>query len=159
MSAQPEGSAAGMLLRPLFSLTLQLGSLHNVGALASGERRVALIHGGTLQGPGLEGEVITGSDCQLMRSDGVLDIDAAYVVRLASGAMLRIVNRGLRHGPPEVLARLAQGEAVDPHSYYFYTTMQFESGAAQLAWLNGTLALARAERHGGSVVFHAYAPA
>lgn len=144
-------------LQALFTLTLQLGALQSVGALAAGERRVALIDGGTLRGPALDGELISGSDCQLLRSDGVLEIDAAYVIRLANGDQLRIINRGLRHGPADVLARLAQGETVDPASYYFVTTMQFESGAPQLAWLNRTLAVARAERQGARVLLHAYA--
>ena len=33
----------------------------------------------------------------------------------------------MRHGPPEVLARLAKGEDVDPSLYYFRTVMRFET--------------------------------
>lgn len=140
----------------LFDLTLQLGELVSVGATPQGERRVAGIRGGALAGAGLQGEVVCGSDTQLLRNDGVLEIDAAYVVKLAQGGQVRIVNQGYRHGPPEVLERLARGEAVPAGQYYFRSVMRFETGDAALAWLNQTIAVAQAERQGGSVVFRAY---
>ena len=119
--------------RHLFDLTLQLGAMVSLGPLAAGERRVAAIDGGTLAGPQLRGELITGSDTQLLRADGVLEIDAAYVVRLEHGELLRIVNQGYRHGPAEVLARLARGEAVGPEEYFFRTVLRFETAAPALA--------------------------
>ena len=57
-----------------------------------------------------------------------------------------MVSQGFRHGPPEVMARLAGGEDVDPASYFFRTFMRFETGAAELAFLNRTMALATARR-------------
>ncbi len=140
---------------PLFDLTLELGELLSVGQLPAGERRVAGIVGGRLSGTGLSGELVSGSDCQLMRADGVLEIDASYVIRMDGGEQLRILNQGYRHGPAEVLARLARGEAVDATEYFFRTVMRFETGAPQLAWLNRTIAVAQAERQGGSVLLRA----
>lgn len=142
--------------RHLFDLTLRLGALVSLGPLAVGERRVAGIDGGALEGPQLRGELLSGSDTQLLRADGVLEIDAAYVVRLEHGELLRIVNQGYRHGPAEVMARLASGVAVAPDEYFFRTVMRFETSAPALAWLNGAIAVAQAERQGGSVVLHAW---
>ncbi len=141
---------------PLFDLTLELGELVSLGQTPTGERRVAGIAGGTLAGPALAGAVLSGSDCQLMRADGVLEIDAAYVVELRDGERLRILNQGYRHGPAEVLARLARGEAVNADEYFFRTVMRFETGAPGLAWLNRAIAVAQAQRQGGSVVFRAW---
>jgi hypothetical protein len=52
----------------------------------------------------------------------------------------------LRHGPPEVLARLAAGEPVDPGLYYFRTVLRFETGSPALDWLNRVIAVARGAR-------------
>ena len=35
--------------------------------------------------------------------------------------MILVNSEGIRHGPPEVLARLMTGEMVDPSLYYFRT--------------------------------------
>jgi hypothetical protein len=53
---------------------------------------------------------------------------------------------GIRSGPPEVLARLARKEAVDPSEYYFRIAPRFETGAAKYAWLNSILAIGFGER-------------
>ena len=62
----------------------------------------------------------------------------------------------MRHGPPEVLARLVRGEAVDPASYFFRTFMRFETGAPELAFLNSTMALATAARQARRVDLRCY---
>src|SRR5262252_4652440 len=53
---------------------------------------------------------------------------------------------GVRHGPPEVIAALARGEAVEPSRYYFRTVMRFETADPALAWLNRILALGTGAR-------------
>jgi hypothetical protein len=53
-----------------------------------------------------------GVDWQINRADGVLDIAAHYVIVTPDGALVEVQSNGLRHGPAEVLARLAAGEAV-----------------------------------------------
>jgi len=35
-----------------------------------------------------------------------------------AGALIQVDSKGVRHGPPEVLARLAKGEDVDPSLYH-----------------------------------------
>jgi hypothetical protein len=49
--------------------------------------------------------------------------------------------RGIRQGPPDVIARLEKGEPVDPASYYFRTAPLFETAASQYAWLNNVVAI------------------
>ena len=57
---------------------------------------------------------------------------ARAMFRTASGARLKVVNQGMRHGPPDVLARLGAGEAVPRDSYFFATTIRFETSDADL---------------------------
>jgi hypothetical protein len=131
----------------LMAISAEVGELVNMGAAPLGERRVVYITGGTFAGPRLRGEVIGGADWQIARRDGALELDARYALKEERGGIVQVVSQGLRHGPPEVLARLARGEAVDPASYFFRTFMRFETGAPELAFLNTTMALATAVRH------------
>jgi hypothetical protein len=131
----------------LMAISAEVGDLVNMGPAPLGERRVVYITGGTFAGPGLRGEVIGGADWQIARRDGALELDARYALKEERGGLVQVISQGMRHGPPEVLARLARGEAVDPASYFFRTFMRFETGAPELAFLNTTMALATAQRH------------
>ena len=74
------------------------------------------------------------------------DIAARYVLETDAGARIEVRSEGYRHGPPEAIARLARGEPVAAHEYYFRTAMRFETASAELAWLNGMLGMAWGER-------------
>jgi hypothetical protein len=79
-------------------------------------------------------------------------VDARYTIQADDGALIYVVNRGVRHGPPEVLARMNRGELVDPTSYYFRSAATFETSAAQHAWLTRALVISAGERHPDKVV-------
>jgi hypothetical protein len=131
----------------LMRIAADVGELQTMGGGPLGERRVVAITGGTFEGPQLQGSILPGgSDWQIARADGVLDIDARYALRTAGGALIRVVSQGYRHGPPEVLAALGRGEDVAPEKYFFRTVMRFETGAQDLLWLNRSIAVASAER-------------
>lgn len=139
----------------LFELTAELGELVSMGAAPLGERRVVEITGGRFEGPGMRGRVLSGNDWQIARRDGVLELDARYVIRDERGGLVRVVSQGYRHGAADVMARLARGEEVDPGDYFFRTTMRFETGDQELAWLNKTIAVATAERKPREVILKA----
>jgi len=131
----------------LCAIKADLGELKSMGHAPLGERRVVDILGGTFEGPLMRGVVLGGgADWQIARSDGVLELDARYALREERGGLVQVISQGMRHGPPEVMARLARGEHVDPADYFFRTVMRFETGAAELAWLNKVIAVASAER-------------
>ena len=67
----------------------------------------------------LGGPAKHGVDWQVQRADGVTDISARYVIRTTDGALVEVQSDGMRHGPPEVMARLARGEPVAPDEYFF----------------------------------------
>lgn len=140
----------------LFTLTAEVGEIVAMGAAPLGERRVVQITGGTFQGPELSGTVMGGADWQIVRGDGAIELDARYAIKEARGGIVQVVSQGLRHGPPEVLARLGRGEAVPPEQYFFRTIMRFETGAAELAALNKTIAVATAERKARRVELQAW---
>ena len=85
------------------------------------------ILGGRVDGPRLKGRILPGADWQIVRPDGAADLQARYGIETDHGARVLVTSDGLRHGPPEVIAALARGEAVDPSRYYFRTLMRFET--------------------------------
>lgn len=143
-------------LEYLVAISADVGELVSLGHGPLGERRVVDILGGSFEGPRLRGKVLGGQDWQIARSDGVLDIDARYTMQAEGGGKVRVVSQGYRHGPPQVMARLARGEDVDPADYFFRTMIRFETGDAELAWLNKTLAVATAVRKARRVEVRAW---
>jgi hypothetical protein len=126
---------------------VQVAAPQVIGAGPMGERRVIPILGGQVTGPRLEGEVLPGgADFQLIRPDGVAEIEARYTIRLTNGALVYVVNRGLRHAAPEDMARLLRGEPVPPSRVYFRTTPVFETPDPDHAWLTRSLFLGLGER-------------
>ena len=141
----------------LMRIAADVGVPMTMGGGPLGERRVVAITGGSFEGPALKGSIVPGgADWQIVRADGVLDIDARYALRTDSGALVRVVSQGYRHGPPEVLAALGRGEEVPEGRYFFRTVMRFETGDLALQWLNRTIAVASAQRKARQVLLEAW---
>ena len=141
-----------MTLEKLFRAEITLAAPQELGEAPQGRRRIIGITGGRFMGERLSGRVLPGgADWQLVRADAVTDLDARYTLETTDGALLYVRNRGLRHGPAEVLRRLAAGEAVDPASYYMRTTPCFETGDARYGWLNRIVCVATGARRAASV--------
>ncbi len=107
-----------------------------VGDTPLGARRTIPILGGRVSGPRLSGRLLEGGvDYQLIRADGLAEIHARYIIETEHGARVYDENTGIRHGPPEAMARLRRGEPVDPALIYFRTVPRFETAAPDLNWL------------------------
>jgi hypothetical protein len=131
---------------------------HLIGRAPLGERRVVPIAGGRVEGPRLDGEILRGgSDWQIVTQDGLALLEASYVIRTSDGASIAVRNRGVRHGAPDVLARIAAGENVDPTEYYFRATPTFETGDPRYDWLNRVVAVASGARTRDAVLLAFYA--
>jgi hypothetical protein len=131
---------------PIFTIRAELAHIRHFGETPYGERRVVDIVGGRVDGPRLKGRILPGADWQIVRPDGVTDLQARYAIETDHGTRILVTSDGLRHGPPEVIAALARGEEVDPARYYFRTLMRFETADPALAWLNRILALGTGAR-------------
>jgi hypothetical protein len=141
----------------LCDLAVDVGEIVTMGPGPLGERRIVAILGGKFEGPLMRGTVLPGgNDWQIVRDDGVLDVDARYALREERGGAIRVVSQGYRHGPPDVLAALGRGEEVDSSKYFFRSVLRFETGAPELAFLNKTIAIAKAQRKARQVLLTAY---
>jgi hypothetical protein len=139
-------------LQALLRAEITLAPPHELGDTPLGRRRIIGITGGRFAGERLSGRVLPGgADWQVIRADGVADLDARYTLETSDGALIYVRNRGYRHGPPEVLKELMSGKSVDPSRYYMRTTPLFETGDARYAWLNRMVCVATGARRPAAV--------
>src|SRR3989442_13382316 len=111
-----------MTSRRLMTLQVVVPPPQKLGAVPHGARVIAPITSGTFEGPRLRGRVLPGGgDWTLLRPDAVLELDLRITLETDDHALICMTSHGLRHGPPDAIAALARGEAVDPATYYFRT--------------------------------------
>jgi hypothetical protein len=136
----------------LCKIEVTLEPARDLGETPLGRRRVIGITGGKFAGPRLSGRVLPGgADWQLIRADGVAHLDARYTLETGDGALIYVNNKGYRHGPKDVIERLARGEEVDPALYYMRATPWFETSAPEYAWLNRSICVATGARRAAAV--------
>ena len=138
----------------LFRLVLQAGAPQ----MTAGGLRVVPVTGGTFEGPALRGELVPGTTADWLRTDpdGTAHMDVRLVLRTDQGGFFYMQYSGVRAGPPEILARLGRGEAVDPADYYFRIAIRFETGEPALAWLNSVLAVGVGQRPPAGPTYDVY---
>ena len=137
-----------MNTRLLMVMHVKVGAVSNIGTVPYGTRRTAPLGGGTFEGPRLRGSILPGGsvDWQLLRSDGVLEMDLRCTLKTDDGGLISMSSFGLRHGPPEIIAAIGRGEIVDPSTYYFRTTPRFETAHPAYAFLNRLAAVGTGDR-------------
>ncbi|HVJ12881.1 MAG TPA: DUF3237 domain-containing protein [Burkholderiales bacterium] len=141
-----------MKLQALLKAEIKLAAPQELGDSPLGRRRIINITGGRFSGERLSGRVLPGgADWQVIRADGVADLDARYTLETNDGALIYVRNHGYRHGPAEVLKKLASGESVDPSLYYMRTTPLFETGDTRYAWLNRMVCIGTGARRPNAV--------
>lgn len=143
-----------------FQIRLELTERLRYGPNILGvERGFVGLRGGEISGPRLQGKVLAGSGGdwpQILKGDHAI-FDARYMLQADDGTLIEIRNRGFRHGPPEVLERLARHEPVDPESYYMRLAPTFDVAAGPHDWLARTIFIGKGDRHEGHSIFRYWA--
>ena len=142
----------------VYRLEAALGEPLDLGAVAQGQRRIVPQTGGTFTGPQISGKLLPGAsaDWQILLPDGTALADIRYTLKTDAGELLYVQSRGVRHGSPEVFARLADGEPVDASEYTFRTSTQIEAAAPELDWLNKGVFISVGGRRPGAVIYETY---
>jgi hypothetical protein len=126
----------------LCTIRVSVAKLHDIGETPLGGRHIDLLGAGTFEGPRLRGEVLAGGmDQKTLRADGAMNPNVRLVLRTDDDALIYMHYTGIRHGPPEVMARIAAGEEVEPSEYYLRNTPYFETAAEKYDWLNRIVAI------------------
>jgi hypothetical protein len=150
--AQPPKQPPMPALDFIFAARVTVDRPLDLGDVGKGGRRMVPITGGEFAGPQLRGAVLPGgADWQVLRSDGVAELEARYVLRTDDGALIHVRNHALRHGPPDVMAALAAGRPVAPGTYYFRGSAFFETGAERYAWITRHIIVCTGEREPAAV--------
>lgn len=143
-------------VKPLFRLKAEVAPPQVIeGPL--GKRLFIPVTGGSFCGDRLSGVVQAGgSDFQLIRQDGVAELDVRVTLLTDDGVTIQLKGHGLRHTTPEVFARIMSGDEVDPSDYYFREALFFEAPAGKYEWLNRVLAIAKGGRLKSEVFIDAF---
>jgi Protein of unknown function (DUF3237) len=142
----------------VYRLEARLGEPLDLGQTALGRRRIVRQTSGTFTGPEISGRLLPGASAvwQTVQRDGTALADIRYTLQTDSGDLLYVESRGVRHGPAEVIARLARGEDVDAGEYTFRTTTQIETAAPELDWLNKRVFISVGGRLPAGVIYETY---
>jgi hypothetical protein len=144
-------------LELIFAADVSVGLPLDCGDVGKGRRRIVPITGGEFSGPKIRGKVLPGgTDWQILRGDGVSELEARYTLQTDDGALINVRNLALRHGPPDVMAALAAGRAVEPGSYYFRGATFFETGDARYGWIANCIVVCTGEREPAGVKLKFY---
>jgi muconolactone delta-isomerase len=145
-------------LTQVYRLEATLAPPLELGETAQGHRRIVPLTGGTFSGAELSGRLVPGAsaDWQIILPDGTALGDIRYVLETDRGDVLYVQSRSIRHGSPEVLARLGRGEDVDPGEYTFRTSTEIETSAPHLDWLNKGIFISVAGRQAAGVIYETY---
>jgi len=108
-----------------------------MGKTVEGQRRIIPITGGTVRGPHIRAELLSGGwDWNLSRNDGAGSVEAAYYMKTDDGVLIRIVNKGVGSGGSD------GGAADSGERFYMFTSPTFEAPQGKYDWLNRSVFVA-----------------
>jgi hypothetical protein len=95
---------------------------------------------GLVEGPLLDGRVVdySGADWPIVRPDGVIELQAHYMLEASDGTQIYIRNLGYVH------------TAAGPNPGYFRCTPYFRAPDGPHAWLNHTVVVGIGQRRPGT---------
>src|SRR6516162_8125023 len=144
-------------LQPLFIFHIEVKPPSIIGATPGHDRRIGEIAGGRFEGERLRGKVLSGgSDWQSLRNDATTTLNVRLVMETDDGALIGMTYLGMRHGPKEVMDRLARGEKVSPSEYYMRATPYYETSSEKYGWLNRIVSVAYGHRMTGGAIYQVF---
>lgn len=145
----------------LFEIRAGLAPMLHFGETSAGQRLIAYVTGGVVEGPRLSGRLLPGGgDWAVVRSDGILALDVRIVLETSDGNRILMTYGGRVRGATETLKRLldpATAGSVPVTDYYFRTNPLFDAPvASQYAWLNGIVAIGEGRFTGEGVSYRIF---
>lgn len=96
----------------------------HIGATPFGQRNRIGITGGHFEGKRIQGKILPGgADWQLVRADGVVSIEAEYMIEASDGTLIHVLNRGIvsideqHKTPPYIRAAPVFEAPIGPHDW------------------------------------------
>ena len=108
----------------VYEAIVDIADVQNLGQSLQGQRFIVNILGGEFSGPLMKGRVLPGgADRQLLRPDGVKELDALYEMQTDDGAFITVHNQVVVDMP-------------SPEQRYARSVVKFCAPAGQYEWLN-----------------------
>ena len=108
----------------LYEAIVDIADVQNLGQSLQGQRFIVNILGGEFNGPCLKGKVLPGgADRQLLRPDGVKELDALYEIQTDDGTVITVHNQVVVDMPTQ-------------EQRYARSVVKFRAPAGQYEWLN-----------------------
>jgi len=142
-------SALNLVLEHVFDVRIDFHQRLIFQPMTGGQKQgYTSVKSGTVSGPRLNGIVLdySGADWPIVRPDGVVELNAHYVLKTDDGALIYIRNLGYVYGPRES-AESARGPANPAADGYFRCTPYFRAPEGPHDWLNRTVIIGGGERH------------
>ena len=73
-------------------------------------------------------------------------LNVRIVLKTDDDAIIGMSDPGIRHGPQEVLDRIARGETVKATDYYLRIAASFETASEKYGWLNKIISVGLGHR-------------
>src|SRR2546422_3963604 len=148
---------SAMRYQPLFIFQIEVKPPSVIGATPGYDRRVGEIAGGRFEGERLRGKILSGgSDWQSLRSDGTTTLNVRLVMESDDGALIGMTYLGMRHGPKEVMDRMARGENVSPSEYYMRATPYYETASEKYGRVNRQGSVTYGHRMAGGAIYQGF---
>jgi len=143
-----EDSALDLRFSHAFDIRINFDKRWLIGPISGGANvgYTSVGAGSTVSGPRLNGRLVdySGADWPMVRQDGVVELNAHYMIEADDGARIYIRNRGYVHGPLRVPGQ-AQGESPAVPAY-FRCTPYFRAPLGPHEWLNRTVIVGVGQR-------------
>ncbi|MEY4449426.1 MAG: hypothetical protein RLZZ433_2441 [Pseudomonadota bacterium] len=108
----------------VYEAIVDIADVQNLGQSLQGQRFIVNILGGEFSGPLMKGRVLPGgADRQLLRPDGVKELDALYEMQADDGTVITVHN--------QVVVDMPNSE-----QRYARSVVKFRAPAGQYEWLN-----------------------
>ena len=141
-------SFVDVTLEHAFDVTIFFGADRTIfGPIPGGARQgYTPPIGGTISGPLLNGEVVphSGADYATVRADGVIELNAHYLLKADDGTLIYISNKGYLVPAVPGSDRVNDQGLAQP--LYFRFTPYFRAPGGPHEWLNHTCLVGGGER-------------
>ncbi len=135
--------------RHAFDIRINFDKRWSTGAIHSGGPAfgyTSIGQGSTVSGPMLDGRLVdySGADWPMVRKDGVVELQAHYMIEASNGQLIYIRNLGYVHGPIHASGQAPEDEPAIPS--YFRCTPYFRAPEGPHEWLNRTVVVGVGKR-------------
>ncbi|MBI5551108.1 MAG: DUF3237 family protein [Desulfobacterales bacterium] len=121
----PKGIPAPANGQLVFEANMTLGQIYDMGQTQYGRRHLIEIKGGTVSGPDINAQIMTGGlDFQLTLANGALEIEQIMVLKTDDGKYIYFRNAGTGTGQSEVRV-VPDFEAANSGDYAWLNTGSF----------------------------------